>query len=762
MAESKTSDTVIKDALDRFEESQSGSDYNREAAYEDIKFARLAVQWPEDIRKQRQAEARPVLTINKLPAFIRQVVNEARQNKPGIKVSPADGGADVATAEVIGGLIRSIERNSQADIAYDTAIDNAVSGGFGFFRVEIDYAHPLSFDLEARIKRIPNAQMVHWDVSSTEFDASDWNYGFVSDLLTEDQFKKRYPKAAPVSFEGDYRDFAADWLEMDRVRVAEYWERAEHEIKILGLSNGRVVREDDLPKMAAQMLKAGGIDMGGQVKDDELVGFLMQSMGVEVLRERTARTYKVKRRIISGVEVLEEDDWPGTMIPICPVWGEEVFSDGRRYFRSMIRDAKDPQAMFNFWRSASTELVALAPRAPWVGPEGFVPKGHEENWQTANTRSHPYLYHVANKVPQRQPFSGVPAGVLQEALSASDDIKAITNLHDPSMGRESNETSGKAILARQQQSATSNFHFLDNLNRAIGYAGRVLVEIIPAVYSPRETIRILGDDMKEKVINLTMEDGGTHGEEGITGQPELYNLSVGKYDVTVSSGPSYATQREETREIMIEIMRAMPESAPILGDVLMEHMDFQGADKVAKRLKKMLPPQALEGEDGAAPPAIPPEIQQQIEQGTQVIGQLQQENAELKQQAQGDMIDARVKAQELQLKAREMELRATEAERDYEIKVAELRLKEAEIMARTQSEQESRAFEGQRMDREDMRAQQQVSQPPAMEGPREPDQGAIITATALQAVAAALEKVNAPRKLVRDPATGAAMGVEPA
>jgi hypothetical protein len=237
---------------------------------------------------------------------------------------------------------------------------------------------------------------------------------------------------------------------------------------------------------------------------------------------------------------------------------------------------------------------------------------------------------------------------------------------------------------------------------------------------------------------------------------------VGKYDVTVSSGPSYATQREETREIMIEIMRAMPESAPILGDVLMEHMDFQGADKVAKRLKKMLPPQALEGEDGAAPPAIPPEIQQQIEQGTQVIGQLQQENAELKQQAQGDMIDARVKAQELQLKAREMELRATEAERDYEIKVAELRLKEAEIMARTQSEQESRAFEGQRMDREDMRAQQQVSQPPAMEGPREPDQGAIITATALQAVAAALEKVNAPRKLVRDPATGAAMGVEPA
>ena len=601
MAEAKTSDSVMKGALDRFAESQDGSSYNREAAYEDILFARLAEQWPAEIKKQRAAEGRPCLTINKLPAFIRQVVNEARQAKPGIKVSPADGGADVATAEVIGGLIRSIERNSQADIAYDTAIDNAVSGGFGFFRVEIDYANSMSFDLEAKIKRIPNAQMVHWDVSSTEFDASDWNYGFVSDLLTEEQFKKRYPKASTVSFEGDYRDMAAYWMEQDRIRVAEYWERSEHEIKILGLSNGRVVREDDLPKMAARMLQAGGIDMGGQVKDDELIAFLMQSMGVTVARERTARTFKIKRRILSGVEVLEEDDWPGTMIPICPVWGEEVFSDGRRYFRSMIRDAKDPQAMFNFWRSASTELVALAPRAPWVGPEGFVPKGHEENWQTANTRSHPYLYHVAGKPPQRQPFAGVPAGVLQEALSASDDIKAITNLHDPSMGRESNETSGRAILARQRQSATSNFHFIDNLSRAIAYAGRVLVEIIPAVYSPRETIRILGDDMNDKVINLTMEDGGTHGEEGLTGEAELYNLSVGKYDVTVSTGPSYATQREEAREVLIEIMKQVPGSAPFIGDVLLEHLDFVGADKVAKRLQGLLPPQ-IQAAEGIAPP----------------------------------------------------------------------------------------------------------------------------------------------------------------
>lgn len=603
-------ESALVAARERFKESEDGSSYVREAAYEDMKFARMADQWPDAVRKQRESEGRPCLTINKLPAFIRQVVNDSRQNKPGIKVSPVDNGADVQTAEVIGGLIRNIERSSDADIAYDTAIDHAVSGGLGFFRIAIDYVSPESFDLECRIGRIPNPFMVHWDTNSTAFDASDWAYAFVSDFLTEDEFKQRYPKAEPVSFEGDSKDFTSYWLADDKIRISEYWKREEKKRKLFLLVDPEgqptAIREDDLPKLARRQAEAGYIDVSG-MSDDELIAGYISMNGLTLAREREVAYHEVKRCIMSGVEILEETPWPGSTIPICPVWGEEVYLDGRRHFRSMIRDAVDPQKMFNFWRSATTELVALAPRAPWVGPQGFVPKGHEGKWQTANTRSYGYLEYADNKQPKREAFAGVPAGALQEALNASDDMKSIIGIYDASLGARSNETSGRAIMARQREADVSNFHFIDNLARAIRYAGRVLVDVIPSVYSERQAVRILGEDAKEKIVHLTQQDGGSH-QDGVDGEPALYNLSVGEYDVTVATGPSYATQREETRETLVEIMSRVPEAGPLIGDVLLEHMDFPGADRVAKRLQAMLPPQIQQAE-GLAPPQqdAPPE-----------------------------------------------------------------------------------------------------------------------------------------------------------
>ena len=574
----------VTEALEMFRESQDATDFSRRAAYEDMTFARLADQWPESIRRQREQEGRPCLTINKLPAFIRQVVNDSRQNKPAISVHPVDNGADVETSEVISGIIKSIERRSNADIAYDTAIDHAASGGFGFFQVCIEYAHDDSFDLEARIERIANPLMVHWDPSSTAFDASDWDYAFVSDFLSEDEFEKRYPKAEKVSFEGDPRDAVNYWLEGDKIRVAAHWLRKPVTRKLLLLSNGMVFREDEFT--------------------DEIRA-VMETTGASVVRERNVETHEVVRRMMSGVEILDEEDWPGKTIPICPVWGEEIVLDGKRHFRSMIRDARDPQRMFNFWRSATTEIVALAPRAPFIGPAGFVPKGQEQIWQTANSRSHAYLEYDGNVMPQRQPFAGIPAGALQEALNASDDMKAITGIYDSSLGARSNETSGVAIMARQRQGDVSNFHFIDNLSRAIEYAGKVLVEIIPSVYSRRQTLRILGEDRVESVVKLALQPQGVATASFENGEERLYDLSVGVYDVDVQVGPSFGTQREETRQFLIEILRAIPSAAPLLGDVLMEHMDFVGADKVAERLRMMLPAPIQQAEGIAPPPPAP-------------------------------------------------------------------------------------------------------------------------------------------------------------
>ena len=760
-------DDVIKDALERFEESQEGSEWNREAYYEDTKFARMADQWPSEIIKQRTQEGRPYHVINKLPALIRAVVNESRQNKPAIKVAPVDNGADEDTAEVIGGLIRSIERGSNAEVAYDTAIDHSVTGGMGFFRIDIDYAHDETFDLEARIERIPNALMVHYDTSSTKFDASDWNFAFVSEMVRREEYQKRYPEASMVPFDGDSRSDSSDrWINDGEIRVAEYFQRVEKtrtlvQLEVPNPQTGEMdlqaVREDDLPAMATRFFDAGGISVEG-MSDDELARGLLELSGVNERRRREVTYYEVMRRIINGVEVLEEDNWPGSTIPICPVWGDEVYIDGRRHFRSMIRDAKDPQMMFNFWRSATTELVALAPKAPWVGPKGFVPKGDEAKWASANTRSHSYLEYdpSSGNAPQRQPFAGVPAGALQEAVNANDDMKAITGIFDSSIGAKSNETSGKAILARERQGDVSNFHFIDNLSRAIRYAGQVLVEIIPAVYSVRETIRILGEDEAEKVIKLTQEAGGGR-QDGR--KPELYNLSVGKYDVTVSTGPSFATQREETRETLIEIMRQVPAAAPFIGDVLLDHMDFQGADKVAKRLKHLLPQPIRDAEDDAGAADNPEaaalkgqmkQMQQQAEQIKQSvmeeIKKLQTENEQLKADKTADM--ERTQA-EISFKNRELNLKEKEAMMPPADESEKLTHIERMAAAKMEFEAAQNA-----LDRQTDLAKTIIGKAEAGDGEE------VMEAAMTKALREAAKMMNAPKLVIRDEA-GIVVGVEP-
>lgn len=596
---------IIKDALDQFRESWEGGSYNRDRYEEDIRFARLGDQWPDAIRKLRQEEGRPALTINRLPSFIRQVVNDARQNKPAVTVHPVDSGADVDKAKVIAGIVRSIERQSNADIAYDTAIDCAVSGGFGFFRIDLDYASPDSFDMELFIRRVANPLMVYWDVSSTEFDASDWRYAFVSDLMTESEFEQAYPGAEKIDFEGGTdTELIGDWILGERVRVAEYWAKSTQKRKLILARNAGgefALREDMLEKVAKEFIDGTEFDMG-KVGPDELVRAYFTLTGTEIVKEREAEFPEVKRYMISGKEVLEESVWPGGNIPICPVWGEEVIVDGRRHFRSMIQDARDPATMLNYWRSATTELVALAPRAPWIGPEGFIPPGQEQKWETANTRSHAYLTYSPDTgaAPQRVPFAGVPAGALQEALSAQDDMKAIIGIYDSSLGARSNETSGRAILARQREADSSNFHFIDNLNRAIRYCGQCLVDLIPHVYHGRQMVRILGEDMKEEVVSLVSNQAQPQ-EDGST---PAYDLTIGRYDVTVKSGPSYATQREEARDILIEIMRQIPDAAPLIGDIVLEHLDFVGAERVAERLKLLLPPQ-VQAAEGIQAPMVP-------------------------------------------------------------------------------------------------------------------------------------------------------------
>ena len=613
----------LAEELEEFEEAFDAESENRTTALEDLKFARLGEQWPDQIRKQRELDGRPILTINKLPAFIRQVVNDSRQNRPQIKVKPVDDKADVDTARIYEGLIRNIERTSKADVAYDTAVDYAVSCGFGFIRVSIDYEYDDTFDKCIKIERVANPFSVYGDPHSTSMDGSDWNRAWITDLKSEEEFEAKYKGAQKVDWEDlGYSNLKAPWRDSDDILVCESWAREETQREILKLSSGDIV--------GATEYEAG--------KD------IFMMAGIVPVTSRMAKAYKIRQRIMTGAEILEENEWQGQYLPIIPVYGEELNVEGKRYFRSLINQAKDAQRMFNYWRTTATELVALAPRVPFIGEEGAFDA--DPNWSSANTQSLPFLqYAKGSQMPSRQPLDGgSAAGSMQEALAASDDIKSITGMYDASLGQRSNETSGRAIMARQREGDVNTFHFIDNLSRSIRHVGCVLVDLIPKVYSGERIVRIIGQDGSEEVAKIgeQPEQGEMPEEQG--GFPEgvehIYDLSVGRYDVAVDTGPSYTTKREESAQQMTEFIRSYPAAAPLIGDLLVKGLDWPQADEIAERLKAMLPQQISSG--------VPPELQQQIQQGQQTIQQLQQENQQLKQSQGMDMQKAQADAQKAQ------------------------------------------------------------------------------------------------------------------
>ena len=598
---------IVKEAREAFGRCSDAETDNRRAASESIKFGRLGQQWPEKIEKQRADEGRPCLTLNKMPAFIRQVVNDARQNKPSIKVHPADSGADPATAEVINGLIRNIEYTSNADVAYDTATECAVSGGFGYIRVGLDYAYDDSFEMDITIDRVSNPFSVYGDPNSRAADSSDWDVAFVVDKLSKTQFEYEYKGKRKVDWQDT--DWTAlkgtDWHSDDSVMVAEWWTREKVDKPIVMLSDGSVRDRTDL-------------------ETNEELQVLLQAGAIQVVQERVTKSCKVTQRIISGVEVLKTTDWLGRFIPIIPVYGDEFDIEGKRYFRSLIHNAIDAQRMVNYWRTTSTELVALAPKVPFLGPTNAF-NTDINKWNTANTKSHPFIQYDGTQAPIRLPLdSGPAAGALQEALNASDDMKAIIGLYDASLGARSNETSGVAINARQREGDVSTFHFIDNMSRAIRHTGRIIIDLIPKVYNTARVVRVIGEDGSQQAKTVNQEAPATDKKgnpvKDETGQAvmAMHSLTAGKYDLTVTTGPSFTTRREEAAAQMTEMIRALPAAAPVLGKHLAKNLDWPGADDIAEELEAMSQPQ------------IPPEMQKAIQEGQQQIAKLTQENQSLK------------------------------------------------------------------------------------------------------------------------------------
>lgn len=642
-SEKNTDEDILALARDRFREAEDAWKDIYRLGIEDLKFS-AGEQWPAEIKNDRDRDGRPTLTINRLPQFIRQVTNDQRQNRPSIKVHPVDDNADVETAKILQGMVRHIETDSNADVAYDTSFDGAVRKSFGFWRLTTEYVDPHSFEQEVKIKSISNHFSVLLDPNSVEPDGSDAEYGFIFEDLTKAQFKSQFPKAQLTVGGTEWETFESvmpDWIKKDGARVAEYFYKDYLPIKIALLSNGHTA---DKAKLTEEMLAGAGI---------------------EIVEERDSHECVVRHLKICGNEILEQTDWPGRWIPIVPCYGEILDIGGTRVLESLVRHAKDPQRMYNYWASAETETIALAPRAPFIGAEGQF-EGHEHEWKNANRRNYAYLEYRQVDVngapappPQRQVFEAPIMAISQARAQSADDLKATTGIYDAALGNRSNENSGVAIQRRNMQAQTSNFHFVDNLARSQRHTGRMLLDLIPKVYDTARAQRIIGEEGDQQIVTLNelfKKDG----------EQKSYMLSAGKYDAVCETGPSYATKRQEAVATMIELTKSYPQLFSIVGDLMLKSMDVPGATEMAERLKKTLPPGIAEPDDKDQKP-IPPQVQAQMAQMGQMIEQLTKEV-----QGQADIIDNK----RIELESRER-IEMAKIQANIEIEAAKLGSKEA-------------------------------------------------------------------------------------
>jgi hypothetical protein len=587
-------DKRIQEAIEFLKFANDADTMNRQEALEDLKFG-AGDQWPVTLQNSRNLESRPCITVNKVDNYCRQVSNQQRQQRPRIKVHATNTHEDMVDAQTISGIIRHIEVNSNSDHAYDNAFEYAVRMGWGYVRVRTDYVSEDSFDQEIYIDPVDNPFTVYFDPNSVAPDGSDADRCLITTMMLKTEFRKLYPDADDGGTSFTQRgtgDSQSEWITKEDIRLAEYYYTVREKAKLYLLSDGSSTFADD--------------------KDffNRLAAY-----GIEVVDTRDSFKKTIKYCKMTAVEILEERDWAGKYIPIVPVYGRHIVIGDKRKKFGMIRYAKDPQRMYNFWQTAITEGVALAPKAKWLIAEG-QDEGHENDWANANIKSFPVLRYKQTDidgrpapVPSRLQPEPPQAGIMAAAAGVDDDIKNIMGVFDPAQLGQGN-ISGKALNGQQQQVDLTNFDYYDNLTRSISHIGKICLDLIPKIYDTERVMRIIGDDGKPELLTINQRDS--------VGRV-LNDISVGQYDVVMETGPGYNSKRQEAVDNMLPLLSAAPELMQVAGDLVFRNMDWPGADIIADRLAAANPMAQIDDKS-----KVPPQVQMQLAMSQKQIQELTQ------------------------------------------------------------------------------------------------------------------------------------------
>lgn len=623
----KKRDKIIEEARQRYEYAAECWSPIFEKMADDLRFSDPTnlCQWPDKVRRERELDGRPCLTFDQVGQYVRQIINQARRNKPALKFLPVDDESDPELAEVLQGLARQTEYESKAEVAYITALDHATRGGLGFFRLitEEKQGGEVVGQQCAKIVRIVDPKSVKLDPDFQETDGSDAKWGFVEETYTREEFKKRWPKAALVDWDSQ------GWFGKDHVRVCEYFRVVDATVNYIS-ANGKDYTEDEYWQAAqADPMMPPGIPNPQKKK----------------------RVDWIK---LSGEEVLEESEFPAEYVPIFPVIGNEEWTDGKRSLGGIVRPVRDAQVAYNFERNGEIEAVAIGPKAPWVAPAEAI-EGYESVWQNANRGNIAVLtYNSVDEqgnpinAPTRTNPAGIAAGWVTLAERSKADIQSGMGMFSASVGNNPNNQSGRAVLALQDKAEIGSFHYIDNLAVTISHLGRVLTQVWPRIYDQAQIVRILGEDDDSKFVQVdpSMPRGYAKGKTAEGKEVIVINPGAGRYDARAVVGPAYSTRQTEAAAEISELVNGNPQMLAMLGDVWVKMRNFPEADKIAKRFKAMLPPEVQAAEkEGEETEELPPEVTQTLQQAAQEIQALRQALQEAQSGVQSEMMKLQAQAQ---------------------------------------------------------------------------------------------------------------------
>ena len=651
-------DKIVAEAKARYERCLDWEGTARQNWLNDVKFANAddinGWQWG-DSYKDRVNEDRPTLTVNKVRAHCLMLVNDARQNKATIKYSPSGGGSTYEAAQIFEGLARQIEYQSNAAQSYDKAFWDQVQGGIGYWRVNAKYVDEDSMNQTLSIDRVKDALSVWLDPDIEQYDGSDAKFGFIENKRLTEDAEKEYPEIREGRSKSAFDGSGETWHGSDYTREVEYFRLKYTADKLHVLPDGTLMRENDAKDaedpLRDMLLKERGID---DPKKEIKAVELLRSVSV---RSREVKDSRVEWFKIVGDKIVDRAETVFDTIPIVRCVGEEFVIDGRLDRRGHVRAMRDPQRMYNYWTSMAAEQVALQPKAPFIGSAESI-EGHEGDWEAANIESKAVLTFNAfddQGRPLQPPARSAPPIMAQAFMSglgqADQQMMMVTGQYPSELGRPGNETSGVAIQQRQRQGDTATYHFIDHQAAAIRYTGRLLLQALPRVMDTERVLQVLAMDGKQSEVHVDPEMPDAHKvvpdpqppeptmqgqkqsdqDEAIENVRTLWNPSIGKYSVEADVGPSFGTQRQEAFNAFTQIVSQNKELMQVAGDLLFKNADFPGADEMAERLRRMLPPQATGGGPTPAEQQLKQHLDMVMQQGGQMAKQADEEQADLQQ-----------------------------------------------------------------------------------------------------------------------------------